>query len=452
MSRTKLLALFAMAACVALGQNLTLHLTATDSQGHPVADLTADEVRITDEGKAQSIASFHKEAPRAATALAPGELTNRPAGLANAHVVLFDLLNLPATDRRTSADQIVRALQHLEHAEFVYLYVLGVEGELVPVRALPAAAPVPISVPWTADVAAPLEKAIGPIAAQRSNYTTDVVFRSKTTYAVLENLAGRMAPIPGRKTISWITIGMARSFPRENGEIFDSMPFLRQSANRIAQAGVGINPVAKLSGSDAPENRDTMQAFADLTGGKLYQGGDIERALPEIIQDSRTTYRVQYTPKTWDGKFHKVHATSTRKGVNIQCEQGFMAEKQPDRPDTFQSPFDAADLGIRATVSPGAQPNIMRLHLNIDPQDLQLDRPLQLVLSVTGYMPDGKMVSYAPGPINSTLTPEQRDKMARDGLRLGHEVTVTAGMRKVRLAVEDRTTKTTGTLTIPVAN
>jgi hypothetical protein len=129
-----------------------------------------------------------------------------------------------------------------------------------------------------------------------------------------------------------------------------------------------------------------------------------------------------------------------------------MAEKQPDRPDTFQSPFDAADLGIRATVSPGAQPNIMRLHLNIDPQDLQLDRPLQLVLSVTGYMPDGKMVSYAPVPINSTLTPEQRDKMARDGLRLGHEVTVTAGMRKVRLAVEDRTTKTTGTLTIPVAN
>jgi hypothetical protein len=62
------------------------------------------------------------------------------------------------------------------------------------------------------------------------------------------------------------------------------------------------------------------------------------------------------------------------------------------------------------------------------------------------------MVSYAPVPINSTLTPEQRDKMARDGLRLGHEVTVTAGMRKVRLAVEDRTTKTTGTLTIPVAN
>src|SRR5215472_17532314 len=111
------------------------------------------------------------------------------------------------------------------------------------------------------ELPAALEKAMGPVAAARANYTTDVVFRSKSSYEALEKLAGQLAPVPGRKNIAWITIGVPRSFPRENGEIFDSTPFLRQSAHRIAQSGVALNPIAKLSGSDAPENRETLQAI-----------------------------------------------------------------------------------------------------------------------------------------------------------------------------------------------
>src|SRR5437764_15407354 len=99
------LSFFMLAAASAWSQNLTLHLIATDAQGNPVADLAADDLRLTDEGKPVSIAAFRKEAPGSAAPLAAGELTNRPAALDNVHVVLFDLLNLAASDRRTSADQ-----------------------------------------------------------------------------------------------------------------------------------------------------------------------------------------------------------------------------------------------------------------------------------------------------------------------------------------------------------
>jgi VWFA-related protein len=454
------LAALALAARVCLAQNVTIHLTATDSQGHPVTDLAADELRLTDEGRPQPIGSFRKDAARFEPPTA-GEFTNRPAALAGVHIILFDLLNLPVADRKPCTDQIVRTFQHLEQPESVYLYVLSVEGQVIPVRGLPAAAPIPAA-PANADLAAAFDKAVGPVAAQRANFTTDVAFRSKNAYAALETLAGRLASIPGRKTISWITMGIPRTFQRgasgaapdvrdSTNELFDSLPYIRQTANRVAQAGVGINPVAMLSGADSPENRETLQAFAELTGGKLYQSGDIERAVPEIIQDSRVTFRVQYTPKSWDGKFHKLRVTSARKGVNIQCEQGFIAEKPSDPATIYQSPFDAADIGVRSTVTPGAQANVLRLHLNIDSQDIHLEGPVQLTLSVAGYMPDGKMITYAPVPLNLNLTPEQREK-AKDGLRLGHEVTVATGMQKVRLAIEDRATKTSGTLTIPVGN
>src|SRR5947208_16892866 len=105
---------------------VTLNLVATDSQGHPVADLTAGEIQITDQGKPQSVAGFRKESrlpPAAPTA--QREFTNRPAALSNVHVVLFDLLNLELAARKPATDQIVRALEHLEASDSVYLYLVN---------------------------------------------------------------------------------------------------------------------------------------------------------------------------------------------------------------------------------------------------------------------------------------------------------------------------------------
>src|ERR1041385_358926 len=154
MPRTLLAALLALTARAAVAQDvINLHVNATDAQGRSVSDLKVEELRIADEGKPQPVASFKMEAPHATVTLAPGEFTNRPAGLSNPHVVLFDLLNLPMSDRRSSADQLIRALQKIEAPEAIYLYVLNLEGELVPVRALPVAAPVPspAATPWVRD-------------------------------------------------------------------------------------------------------------------------------------------------------------------------------------------------------------------------------------------------------------------------------------------------------------
>jgi len=117
-----------------------LNVVAVDSRGAPVADLTRNDFQVTDSGKPQSIAFFrHREGGlSAAPPLAPNEVSNRSAAnVSRATVILFDMLNQKFETRGTTANYLVQALQSLESPDFVYLYLLTVNGSLYPVHGLP---------------------------------------------------------------------------------------------------------------------------------------------------------------------------------------------------------------------------------------------------------------------------------------------------------------------------
>src|SRR5205823_1164634 len=144
----------------------------------------------------------------------------------------------------------------------------------------------------------------------------------------LEGLATRMALLPGRKNILWITFGVPCGLPMENGLIWDCRPSLSKVAVKLDQANVTVSPVALQTASADIESNVTLQQFVNLTGGRLYAGGDIERAIPDAIELARASYRVHYAPpaNSWDGKPHKIRATSTRKGISIQSKQSYSAD------------------------------------------------------------------------------------------------------------------------------
>jgi hypothetical protein len=287
----------------------------------------------------------------------------------------------------------------------------------------------------------------------------------QSTYAALEILAGRLAPLPGRKNILWITFGVPCALDTENGQRWDCRPNLNKVAAKLDQADVAVNPVALQTAAADPEINSTFQQFVDLTGGKLYTGGDIGRAIPDAIELARSSYRLQYAPpaNNWDGKPHKIRAISTRKGVALQSKQSYTADKSPapinekDRNMAlFQSPFDASEIALGVAVSPGAQPHTLHLRITLDPQDLLLipqnDRfAAQLSLYVVAYLPDNRLQTYEPVPVNLNLTAEQLEKMSRDGIHLGDDVLVAENVHKIRLLVVDRAANLAATVTIPVA-
>jgi len=106
---------------------------------------------------------------------------------------------------------------------------------------------------------------------------------------------------------------------------------------------------------------DTLNEFADMTGGRPNNGKDIGAAITQAMNDARTSYQLgYYSPfEAGDGKFHKLRVTCTRKGVRIQAKTGYYAWPQDPEAEALQTirlavsqPSDAAEIGLRATISP----------------------------------------------------------------------------------------------------
>ena len=123
-------------------QMVDLNVVALDNHGQAVTDLTRDELRVTDDGKPQTIAFFrHRDsALGAAPALGPDEVSNRSrANVPRATVILFDFLNENFGTRGTVANRLIHDLESLPSADYLYLYCLTMDGRLVAIHGLPRA-------------------------------------------------------------------------------------------------------------------------------------------------------------------------------------------------------------------------------------------------------------------------------------------------------------------------
>jgi hypothetical protein len=100
------------------------------------------------------------------------------------------------------------------------------------------------------------------------------------------------------------------------------------------------------------------------------------------MNDVRNSYQIAYypSPATWDGRYHKLHVTSSRKGVRIQTRTGYYAWAQPADAETKQAmeslvsaPFDAAEIGLLAGASRDpANSKGTHLEARIDARDIAL--------------------------------------------------------------------------------
>ena len=371
---------------------------ALDSAGRPVGDLTAEEIQIVDAGKPQKVAMFRHSDSKLQQVPPPvlGEFSNRgTANVPRATLVLFDLLNESFGTRGAAANYLAQGLKTLESSDYLYLYVLTQTGRLFPVYGLPDAsheAPAAGGVPWTRDAKAMLDNAVNKVFQLRPAYM-DIDARVRTTYRSLGSVASLLGGIPGRKNIVWVTHGVpieigARASASDMG--IDYTPLLRQLSLTMDRANVAVYPVMQVTPGMAmpgtPEaqysgmgSQDTLQQMADLTGGPPQSTKSIGEVVRQAMNDVRTSYQVGYypPPQNWDGKFHKLRVTSTRKGVRIQAKTGYYAwlDQTSDEQDALDSAaapaFDASEIGMRGTKSARSKgPDITHFAVRVDPSDV----------------------------------------------------------------------------------
>jgi VWFA-related protein len=456
-------------------------LVALDSQGQPVGDLTAGDFEIADAGKKQKVAIFrHGEGKlQQAGPLGPGEFSNRAAAnVPHATLILLDLLNNTFGARGEISSYLVDALNTVESGDNLFLYVLTAEGKLFPVRPLAGAeseAPAAAGVSWTRDARALVDGALTKTFQLRPT-AIDTGTRIRLTYGTLRSVGSMLAGIPGRKNIVWVTRGVPLSLPpaaTRTGEPLDFTPVLRRLCLILNRFNVAVYPVMQVppgmggtdeSASAGVNSEEALRQIGSLTGGPASATNTISATLRQAMLDVRTSYQLGYYPpaKNWDGKFHDLRVTCTRKGVRVQAMTGYfaLADQPSDEREALNAAaltaFDASEIGLRCTMTPDPKDrNLAHFKLRIDPADLRVSQQgdrysAHVDAQMAAFPAGGEPMLSAVSPLDPNWSAEELAKAKIDGLVWNQDFNPADAGEKLRFLVYDRDTHAVGTLTIPL--
>lgn len=470
-------------------QLVDLTVIALDNHGQPVTDLTRDDFQVTDSGKAQPVVFFrHNDAKLwQAPSLQPDEFSNRRgANVPRATIILLDYMNQSFSTRGVSTNNLIKALEPLESADYLYLYILTLEGRLFAVHGLPQneGAVEPLGqTPWTRNIKQVLEQATRDVMRVRPP-DVDVAIRTQLTFRALEGLAADLSAMRGRKNIVWvtdgvpITLGPIRS---DTGDFVDFTPLIRRLSAAMDRSDIAIYPVRQVmlgsqdevadnpggqeGGRGGVSSIDTLDQFAGLTGGRPDGGKDIGAAIHRAMADLEVSYQIGYYPpqRNWDGKFHKLRVICKRKGVRLQTKTGYYAFPEPPGTRAEQAlqmaastTFDAAEIGLRASLLPDPKDkSVAHLQAHINAGDVVLihegdQYTAQLRVALVNYGTDGRAMASQLMPLDLHYTAQQRDQVLKEGIPFTSDVPLGANLKGVRAVVFDRGSDTVGSVTIPI--
>lgn len=461
-----------------------IKVSAVDSHGEPITDLTAGDFQISDAGKAQEIAFFqHRDsAPTASTPLARGELSNRMSNSPrHATVILFDLMNERLGARGEAWDQMIKVLQPMKSADDLYLYLLANDGRIFPVRGFSGEQQADRpegAAPWTTQIKAALDGTMR-MASRVRPPELDIFGQVELTLRALGQVALEMSRVPGGKSIVWVTNGLPSGVNLGGGDMWDFTTQLRRAGEALAGSGIALYPVQQsmiglpavnTGGSntrtDVSEDIPALEELSGLTGGHLITGKDIGNAIKDARNDQRTSYLLGYYPQAgnWDGKLHKLRITSRHKGVRLHSRTGYYAWPEPVADQARReieavagTPFEVAQIGLRASVTADASnPELRHFRLHIDADDVAL--PLngrqyvaELLMGVIATTGDGRGESAQVVSIVRQYSAEERDKILKEGIELAPAIKVGANVKTLRFIFCDTGLNGVGSITIPVS-
>jgi VWFA-related protein len=280
-----------------------LKVVATDHAGHPVTDLQPADLKVMDDGSAQSITSLRLDQSKTAPTVA----------------VLLDLMDLSFQQRNVAVNQLREALGGAEASVPFHLYLLVSNGGLYPVQG----------------IGRQLDQALQKVSGVRPlDISADRVERFKTIYSALDSMSQELARFPGPKQLLWITYGIPSSMKMVEGWV-DLKPRLLQLAALFDRGDIAVYTLdpGLILGT---LNRDGLEVLSAATGGRAFSSSDLKMALKQMGTDTSATYVLDYSPaqaKKAEGSYHTVRLSSTRKGVRVLSQQIILANaiKEPPK-------------------------------------------------------------------------------------------------------------------------
>lgn len=444
---------------------LTFDIAAIDGHGTLVSDLQASDFRVTDAGRRQEIAYFRRgrDVTPPPRVLSQEQTNHAYATFPHVLVVLLDQLNAKVELKGTEWQEIARGLGRAEGEHDLYFYVLTKNGSMFPVHGLPdswveaAAGRFRVSeiLPLFEDMRKQYRERPDDLDVSRSKVGDpqfDLVMKRKQLYTAtaLQQLATRLAPVPGTKSIVWIG-------PQGSKPVSDD-----PTRNIREEWGESIDPVPVyyVAAADSATFR-----FDPYRPGLLER--DVEKTMARALADSQRGYRIGYYPPAdnWDGRRHGLRMTCTRPRVTVRARAGYTAVRPVDVEDDRRqgipdlptaSPFDTSTIRFRAVPVSGSP--APRFDLRVNAEDvlfqgagdaLTCSLAVQAIHYREGEEPD---VLQDPLLVNLKFTAADRQTALRDGIPIHLAVAAADAAARYRIVILDRATHSFGTLTIPAGS
>jgi VWFA-related protein len=467
-----------------------------DDRNRPVEGLRAEDFQVFEDGKPMPVAFFSRRAQDPARAVpvpadAAGTFTNRIPSPANGGVVavVFDQLNTLPMDQAHARENLLQYLATIRPDDRVALYLLTGDGIKVLyeftrdaeslVQALRTVQPRDLAIrqdPLSDALARDLDAFARGVLRDEGIYFDRL--RTDTTLAALEGVASRLAGLPGRKNVVWISAGFpfieysptgpssayftpeARRATRALNHA-DTAVYPVDARGLIVMSGTAKGQVATLDNVETPIAG--LRKVADWTGGRLfYNANDVGAALGRASDDSRLTYTLGYYPanENWDSKFRRITVKVRRAGARVRHRAGYFAYPvTPADPPTLQkalaealkSPFEGT--GVLMNVTARAEGPTINIAIELDPTTVTL-------IADGGAWKGGLDVAIAQTlagerehrepdfSLPLSLSTAERDRLLKQGLRLARSIELQPDVQQVRIVVRDAATGMIGSVFI----
>ena len=244
-------------------------------------------------------------------------------------------------------------------------------------------------------------------------------------------------------------------------------------------------PVGPLTSADIDrrvtpilDTQQTMKQIAEATGGRSFHNrNDIDRAVTLAVEDGSTYYTLGFYSKneTWDNKFRRLRVAVSRPGLNLHYRRGYygvnpvealqerkkstltgendMDLRQVQLRAALSNPLPATAVTFRVGVLP--RPGRVEFRFMVDVQtitftEVQEMRHYDLDILAVAFDSTGKAVTSGYHTVESTIEPEQYERLKQVGLPYALELQLPPGRYHLRMVVRDNRTGLLGTADVPV--
>jgi hypothetical protein len=341
---------------------------------------------------------------------------------------------------------------------------------------------------------------------QKMNVADEQDVRTRSTLAALKEIGRSVSGYPGRKALLWFSAGFPFSLQLNDRLDLDlSQSYrdqIKETAALMSQSNIAVYPIdarglftaTSLSDSSTPTRmaqisvdsaptvnlsaetwdryhvESTMDDMAHDTGGFTFRdNNDLTGAVQSAVKDSSNYYMLAYYPDrtNWDGKFHSIKVQLADKSLKVRARSGYYAVDPGAWRKTESHNKDLVTSNLRTLGATGVlfyshavmaetKGTATTFELLIDASTVSFGPGpdatyhSDLEFQVGAFASDGKLIRMESQKAEGNLSPEDYEKLVKNGIPVKVAMTLKPGKYTARVAVRDNLNGNLGTLDMPL--